>query len=317
MKAVIFKKYGPPEVLQYQEIPTPFPKENEVQIKLKATAINEWDWGILHGKPFINQILFGLFKPRKNILGCDIAGIVERVGEKVTKFQPGDEVYGDISERTWGGFAEYVCASEEQILHKPASISFEEAAAIPQAAALAIQGLKKGEIHRRKKILINGAGGGVGSFAIPYAKLHGSEVTGVDNGEKLDFMKELGADHVIDYTREDFSKNGKKYDLILGAVAYRSLHEFRRSLTPEGVFVMLGGSMKRILQFAVLSPFFGKQLKLVPLVPNGEIDAVIDMIEAGKIRPKIDKVFPLSETAEAFRYYGKGGFKGKIVVRMD
>ena len=224
MKAIVYHEYGLPDVLQLEELEKPAPGDNEVLIKVYAASINSWDWDLLRGVPFVNRLMSGLLKPnRLPILGCDIAGIVEAVGKKVKHFQPGDEVYGDISRSGWGGFAEYVCARENAIALKPACLTFDQAAAVPQAAILALQGLRKGNLlqrHSAKKVLINGAGGGVGSFAIPMAKSFGAEVTAVDKAEKIDFMHSLGADHVIDYTQEDFTKNRQLYDLILDVMGF-------------------------------------------------------------------------------------------------
>ena len=215
MKAIVYEEYGPPDVLQLKEIDKPTPKDDGVLIKVYAVSINDWDWGLLQGIPFTNRLLFGLLKPKNQILGSDIAGRIEAVGKNVQQFQPGDEVYGDLT-GDWGGFAEYVCARENALALKPASMTFDEAAAIPQAAMLAIQGLRDaGQIRQGQKLLINGAGGGVGSFAVQIAKLYGAELTGVDSSGKLDMMRSMGFDQVIDYTREDFTKSGQCYDLIL------------------------------------------------------------------------------------------------------
>jgi NADPH:quinone reductase-like Zn-dependent oxidoreductase len=222
LKAVIYTKYGGPEVLQIKEIEKPYPKDNEVLIKVCAVSINDWDLGLLRGD-FINRLLNGLLKPKKKILGSDIAGRVEAVGNNVTRFKTGDDVYGDLS-GSWGGFAEYVCARESALALKPAGMRFEEAAAIPQAAMLAVQGLiDKGKIHRGQKLLINGAGGGVGTFGVQIAKLYGVEVTGVDSTGKLDMLRSMGFDYVIDYKEEDFTKNGQCYDLILDVKTNRSI----------------------------------------------------------------------------------------------
>lgn len=242
MKAIVFTKYGTPDVLELKEVDKPIPKDDEVLIKVCAVSINDWDWGLLQGD-FINRLLSGLLKPKKKILGSDIAGRIEAVGKNVKQFQPGDEVFGDLSGQ-WGGFAEYVCARENALALKPASMTFEEAAAIPQAAMLAIQGLRdKGQIQSGQKLLINGAGGGVGTFAIQIAKLYDVEVTGVDSSGKLDMLRSMGFDHVIDYTQEDFTKNGQRYDLILDVKTNRSMLDYMRALSPNGIYVTVGGSM--------------------------------------------------------------------------
>ena len=222
MKAIVYTKYGPPDVLELKEVAKPTPKDNEVLIKVHAASVNDWDWALLRGVPFVNRLTTGILKPIKiKILGSDIAGRVEAVGKNAKQFQAGDEVFGDLSGLAWGGFAEYVCAPENRLILKPASMSFEQAAAIPQAAVLALQGLRdKRQVQPGQKVLINGAGGGAGSFAIQIAKSFGVEVTGVDSTTKLDMMRSLGADHVIDYKQEDFTKNGQRYDLILDLMGY-------------------------------------------------------------------------------------------------
>src|SRR5215210_869114 len=242
MKAIVYTRYGPPEVLQLKEVAKPTPKDDEVLIKVQAVSVNRSDWEGLRGKPLYAR-LGGLLKPRQQRLGSDIAGRVEMVGRNVRRIQPGDEVFGDILPRV-GGFAEYVCARESALPLKPASMTFEEVAAIPQAAVIALQGIRdKGQVQPGQKVLINGAGGGAGTFAVQLAKLHGAEVTGVDNTSKLDFMRSLGADHVVDYSREDFTKNGKQYDLILDVVAYRSALAYKRALRPNGTYFCVGGSV--------------------------------------------------------------------------
>jgi NADPH:quinone reductase-like Zn-dependent oxidoreductase len=230
MKALTFHKYGSHEALNLEEVEKPTPKDNEVLVKVKAASINSWDWELLQGKPFVNRMMFGLLKPKKiNILGCDIAGRIEAVGKKVKQFKLGDEVFGDLSAGGWGGYAEYVCSRENELTLKPVSMTFEQAAAVPQAGLLALQGLRKGQLQLNKtnqeqinpaqKVLINGASGGSGTFAVQIAKSFGAEVTGVCSTKKMDFVRSLGADHVIDYAREDFTKNGQQYDLILDAQA--------------------------------------------------------------------------------------------------
>ena len=260
MKAIVYEKYGTPDVLQLKEAAKPVPGEDEVLVKVHAASINDWDLGLLYGD-FINRMLNGLRKPRRNILGSDIAGKIETVGKKVKRFKAGDDVYGDLSGQ-WGGFAEYVCAPEKSLSLKPAAMSFEEAAAIPQAAMLAVQGLiDKGKIKQAQKVLINGAGGGVGTFAIQIAKLYGAEVTGVDKATKLEMLRSIGFDHVIDYTKEDFTKNGKAYDLILDAKTNRSAFDYTRSLNRNGVYVTVGGSIGHLLgfNFGAIDPHDSKQ----------------------------------------------------------
>src|SRR3989442_1758743 len=253
MKAIVYTKYGPPEVLRLKEVERPTPTDDEVLIKVQAVSVNRSDWEILTGTPLYARI-GGLLRPRHQILGSDIAGRVEMVGRNIRRFQPGDEVFGDILGRM-GGFAEYACAREGALALKPASMTFEEAAAIPQAGVIALQGIRdKGQVKPGQNVLINGAGGGAGSFAVQLAKLSGAEVTGVDNAGKLDFMRSLGADHVIDYTREDFTKNGKQYDLILDLIAHRSAFACARALRPHGRYFAVGGSLVTFFQILLLGP---------------------------------------------------------------
>src|SRR5215203_2436511 len=274
MKAIVYYKYGTPDVLQLKEIEKPFPKDDELLIKVHASSINDWDWGLLHGD-FINRLLNGLRKPKRKILGSDIAGRIEAVGKNVTQFKTRDEVYGDLSGQ-WGGFAEYVCALEKSLALKPAAMSFEEAAAIPQAAMLAVQGLiDKGKIKQGQKLLINGAGGGVGTFGIQIAKLYGVETTGVDNTGKLDLLRSMGFDHVIDYTKEDFTNNGKCYDLILDVKTNRSMFDYARALCRNGIYVTVGGSIGRLFQSLLLAPLIRminkKHIRIVSLKPNKDL----------------------------------------------
>ncbi len=321
MKAIVYEKYGPPNVLELKEVEKPTPKDNEVLIKVHAVAINDWDWGLLRGKPFVNRLIFGLLKPKK-ILGSDIAGKVVVVGRNVKQFQPGDEVFGDISGCGWGGFAEYVCARDNALALKPASMTFEEAAAVPQAAVLALQGLRdKGQIQPGQKVLINGAGGGAGTFAVQIAKSFGAEVTGVDSTSKLDMMRSIGADHVIDYTQEDFTKNGQRYDLILDVAAYHSIFDYKRALSPKGIYVMVGGSTvvaNQVMFLGLLISMTGsKKMGLLMHKPNKDLAFMKELLEAGKVVPVIDRRYPLREVAEALRYFGEGHARGKVVITLE
>jgi NADPH:quinone reductase-like Zn-dependent oxidoreductase len=319
LKAIVYTKYGGPEVLQMQEIDKPYPKEDEVLIKVHAASINDWDWGLLKGD-FINRMLNGIRKPKRKILGSDIAGCVEAIGEKVTGFQIGDEVYGDLSGQ-WGGFAEYVCAPQKAIAKKPASMSFIDAAAIPQAGLLAVQGLiDKGKIRKGQKILINGAGGGVGTLGLQIAKLYDSEVTGVDHSDKLEMMRSIGFDHVIDFTKEDFTKNGLNYDLILDAKTNRSPFDYYRALSPNGTYVTVGGSLARLLQALALKSWMSlihkKRFCIVNLKPNKDLLFMNEIYEAGKLKPLIHGPYSISEYAEAFRVFGNSEHKGKVVMLL-
>ncbi len=322
MKAIVYKKYGQPDVLKLKEVEKPHPEDNEVLIKVNAASVNDWDWGLLRGKPFMNRLLFGLLKPNK-ILGCDIAGQVEAVGRNVKQFQPGDEIWGDLSyPHGFGTFAEYVCVPENALRLKPASMTFEEAAAIPTAAVVALQNLRgKRPIQPGQKVLINGAGGGAGTFAVQLAKYFGAEVTGVDSVEKLDMLRSIGADHVIDYTQEDFTKNEQRYDLILATAGYRSIFDYKRTLSPKGIYVATGGSMTQIFQAMLLGPWISmagsKKLCGMQVKPNKDLGFMKELIEAGKVKPVIDRCYSLSEAAEALRYYGEGHANGKVVITLE
>ena len=321
MKAIVYRKYGPPDVLKLEEVEKPIPADNEVLIRAHAASINSWDWDLLTGT-FQGRI--GAFrKPRTNILGCDIAGTVEKVGSKVKLFKTGDAVFGDMSgfaARDWGGFAEYVCAREEVLALKSDKMTFEQAAAIPQAGVLALQGLHDvGNIMPGQKVLINGAGGGGGTFAIQIAKAAGAVITGVDSTEKLATMRSLGCEYVIDYTKEDFTKNGKQYDLILDVRTTRSVFDYNRVLSPNGIYVTVGGTTGRLLQFALLRMFIsgGKKMKLLGHKPTRQdLNTLTKLFEEGKMMPVIDKSYPLDELAKAFSYFGEGNFIGKVVITI-
>ncbi len=320
MKAIVYTKYGPPDVLQLEEVEKPTPKDNEVLIRVHAVSLNSSDWEFLKGTPLYTR-MWGLLKPKYKILGSDIAGRVEAVGRNVKKFKIGDAVLGDIFER-WGGFAEYVCAPENTLVLKPDGMTFEAAATIPQAANIAVQGLRdKGTIQPEQKVLINGAGGGAGSFAVQFAKLYGAHVTGVDSTEKLDMMRSIGADDVIDYTKEDFTQNGLQYDLILDMVASHSIFDYRGALTPTGVYLMVGGSLARILKTLLLGPLISmtgtRKMSILGVKINKELSYIVELIEAGKIVPVIDRRYPLSEVPEALRYFGEGHAKGKVVITLE
>lgn len=320
MKAVVYTKYGTPDVLELKELDKPVPKADEVLVKVFAVSLNDWDWGLLHGD-FVNRLLNGFFRPKTKILGSDIAGKVEAVGKNVGKFQPGDEVFGDLSGR-WGGFAQYVCAREDALALKPAGMTYEEAAAIPQAAMLAVQGLRdSGKIQSGQKILINGAGGGVGTFAVQIAKLYEVEITGVDSSSKLEMLRSIGFDHVIDYTQEDFTKNGQRYDLILDVKTNRSIFDYTRALRPNGIYATVGGSMIRLLQALILSPWIERiskrNIRIVALKPNKDLTYMNELFEAGKLKPVIDGPYKLAEVPNAFRLFGKGVHKGKVVITVD
>jgi NADPH:quinone reductase-like Zn-dependent oxidoreductase len=324
MKAIVFTRYGPPDGLELKEVPKPTPKDNELLIKVHASSINSWDWEFLNGIPFINRLMYGFLKPKpgKQILGADIAGTIEAVGKRVKRFQPGDKVFGDLWDN-WGGFAEYVCAHETALELMPSNLAFVEAAAVPQAGVLALQGLRKaGQMLPGQKVLINGAGGGVGTFAIQLAKLYRTEVTGVDASHKLNVIRSLGADHVVDYTQEDFTKTEERYDLIIDCQNFRSMFDIRRTLKPKGTYAMVGGSIPRVYQLWFLSlcaPLTreSRKLRLVAEGPNKGLESLKELIEAGKLIPIIDKKYQLSEVPEALRYFGEGCHKGKVVISVE
>lgn len=321
MKAIQYTAYGLPDVLTLNEIAKPVPGDDQVLIKIHAASINSWDWDLLRGKPFLTR-LGGLWKPKYSILGADIAGRIEAAGKNIQQFQPGDDVMGDLSGCGWGGFAEYVCVPEKALVPKPSGMTFDEAAAIPQAGVLALQGLRhKGTIQEGQKVLINGAGGGVGTFAVQMAKSSGAEVTGVDSTKKLDMLRTLGADHVIDYTQEDFSKNGQRYDLILDVTATRSVFDYKRALNPKGVYVMIGGVSRRVFQLMFLGPLISmtgsrKMGLLLHKPDNNDMNDINALWEAGKVVPVIDSRYPLAEVAEALRYFGEGNAVGKVVITI-
>jgi len=317
MKAIVFHNYGTPDVLALEDVEKPGTGDNEVLVNIHAACINSWDWELLQGVPFVNRLMAGLFRPSKiTILGCDIAGRIEAVGKNVTRFQPGDEVFGDMSSCGWGGFAEYVSVSEKAMSLKPACLNFEQAAALPQASLLALQGLQRGEIQPGHRVLINGAGGGSGTFAIQIAKNIGAEVTAVDSTEKLEVMRSVGADHVIDYTQEDYTNNGQQYDLIFDNVVNRPLSAYKKSLSANGIFVMVGGKSFSVLQAMLAAIIGNKKFRLLLHKANMGLDTVKRLVESGGVMPVIDRCYPLSEVPEAMRYFAAGHAKGKIVITV-
>ncbi len=315
-------KYGPPDLLKLKEVPKPAPMDNEVLVKIHAASLNAADVEILGGA--WSARFTGPFKPMHKIPGSDIAGRVEEVGRDVKQFQPGDEVFGDLFMCGFGAFAEYVCVPENVLVPKPASMTFEEAATYPQSAIIALQGLcGKRAIQPWQKVLINGAGGGMGTFAVQIAKSFGAEVTAVDNAEKLEMLRSIGADHVIDYTHEDYTKSGQRYDLILDVAAHRSVFAYKRALSPKGIFVIVGGSRASIFQTVFLGPMItmtgSKKMGMNPWKTNKkeDLDFLIDLFEAGKVKPVIDRRYPLSEVPEAYRYIEEGHAKGKLVITVE
>jgi NADPH:quinone reductase-like Zn-dependent oxidoreductase len=321
MKAMVYTEYGPPEVLRFEEVEKPTAKEDEVLVKVLAASVNYPDWSLLRGDPFLIRLMAGgLLKPKNTILGADIAGRIEAAGRNVTQFQPGDEVFGDISACGFGGFAEYVAVPEGALAPKPANLSFEQAAAVPMSAVVALQGLRdKGQIQPGQQVLINGASGGIGTFAVQIAKSFGAEVTGVCSTRNLDMVRSIGADRVIDYTREDFAGNAQRYDLILATAGYRSIFDYSRALRPKGVYVVTGGSMAQIFQPMILGPFVSmtgsKRMGNLSAKPDQQdLVFVKELLEAGQVVPVIDRCYPLRDVAEALQYYGEGHSRGKVVI---
>ncbi len=320
MKAIVYTKYGSPDVLQLEEVEKPNPKDNEVLVKVHAASLNAADLDYLRGKPIIR--FQGLRKPKHKILGSDIAGRIEAVGRNTKQFQPGDEIFGDLFNCGFGAFAEYVCVPEKALALKPASMTFEEVATLPQSGLLALQGLRdKRQVQSGQKVLINGAGGGTGSFAVQIAKSFGAEVTGVDSTRKLDMMRSIGADHIIDYTQEDFTKSGQRYDLILDVVVSRSISDYKRALNPKGILRMVGGSLSRVFKNTFLGPLISrsKKMSIVAWKSMKKEDLVFmkELFEAGKVVPVIDRRYPLSEVAEALRYLEERHVQGKIVITVE
>jgi NADPH:quinone reductase-like Zn-dependent oxidoreductase len=321
MKAVVRTRYGPPDVLRYTDVTTPVPRAHEVLVRVHATSLNRSDWEGLVGRPMYSRVL-GVFRPRRHVLGSDVAGRVEATGHDVTTVRPGDDVFADTLSHL-GGLAEYVCLPHGVLARMPTGMSYAQAAALPQAGVIALQGiLDKGQVRPGQRVLINGAGGGSGMYAIQLAKLHGAEVTGVDNSEKLDFMRSLGADHVIDHTREDFTRNGLTYDLVLDLVAHRSVLAYRRSLSPGGQYYYVGGSVPTLLQVLLLGPLVGRpgrrKIRLLVVRMGAEhLAPLVELCQTGKVVTRIDRTFPLSETAEALRHLGDGHAAGKVVVVPD
>ena len=319
MKAVVFEKYGGREVLELKDIPRPQPGEGEVLVKMKAASINDWDWQALRGIPFANRTYFGLFRPSKiKVLGCDIAGVVESVGLGVSRFREGDEVFGDISGGKWGGFGEYTTAAEKYLSIKPQSISFEQAAAIPQGGVIALQSLRiPGPVRKGEHILINGAGGGSGSFTIMMAKSMGAEVTGVDNKHKQEFMLSTGADHVLDYMQADYTAQGVEYDRIIDHVLNRPLSHLRRAMRLGGSGLIVGGKTGPIIKTFAFGKLGKKKLSVLLLRPNPkDLDAIVRMLTESVVTPAIDKVYPLERTGEGMKYFGESRHRGKVVIKI-
>jgi len=318
VKAAIYTRYGPPDVVQVTDVEKPVPKDNEVLIKVRAASVNPLDWHFMRGTPYFVRLGAGLRRPKVTRLGVDLAGQVEAVGGNVTQCKPGDEVFGACR----GAFAGYVCAVEDKLALKPANLSFEEAAAVPVAGLSALQGLRdKGRIQRGHKVLVDGASGGVGTFAVQIAKSFGAEVTAVCSTRNVETARSIGADHVIDYTREDFTQSGQRYNLIMAANAYHSIFDYRRALSQDGTYVMVGGGGVQALQALSLGPLLSligsRKMRFVSAKINKK-DLVFlkDLLEAGKVAPVIDKRYALSGVAEALRYLEEGHAQGKVVITV-
>ncbi|WP_423410296.1 NAD(P)-dependent alcohol dehydrogenase [Heyndrickxia sp. MSNUG] len=322
MKAIVCKKYGSPEVLELTEVEKPTPYDHQVLVKIHASSVNYGNLVLMKGEPFLARFAFGLFTPKYSIPGGDIAGRVEAVGKEVKQFQPGDEVFGDLASCGWGGFAEYVSVPESALALKPANISFEEAASVPMAGVTALQALRgKGKIMPGQKVLIHGASGGVGTFAVQIAKALGAEVTGVCSTSNLEILQSLGADHLIDYKKEDFTQTGQRYDLILGVNGNQPISAYKRSLNPNGTFVHVGGSETQMFQAMIKGPWISmtgnKKISTFLQRPNQkDLKDIKELIEARKVKPVIDRSYTLDEIREAFKYFGEGHARGKVVITI-
>jgi NADPH:quinone reductase-like Zn-dependent oxidoreductase len=321
MKAIVYERYGSPDALELREVETPVPRGNEVLLKVEAASVNAFDWHMLRGKPFVARLAGGLFRPRHTILGEDVAGVVEAVGGDARRFKPGDEVFGDIAACGSGGFAEHVCAREDLLAPKPANLTFVEAAAVPMAAVTALQALRdKGKVREGMRVLVNGAAGGVGTFALQLARHFGADVTAVCSARNLEQARALGAGRVIDYAREDFAAGGERYDLILGVNGDVPLAVYRRALAPGGTYVMTGGSDRQIFQALLLGPCMsgaGRRMGAMTARANREdLLFLKGLIEAGRVKPVIDRSHPLAEVADAIRYLEQGHARGKVVITV-
>jgi NADPH:quinone reductase-like Zn-dependent oxidoreductase len=314
MKAIVYERYGSPDVLEHRDVDKPSVTDDGVLVRVRAASANPYDWHFMRGKPLFARAMFGWLRPKAHGLGADLAGEVEAVGKDVTRFRPGDSVFGEGA----GAFAEYACVPERWLAPKPANLTFEQAAAVPMAAVTALQGLRdKGKMQAGQKVLVLGASGGVGTFAVQIAKSFGAEVTGVCSTRNVERVHSIGADYVIDYTRDDFTRGTTRYDLMLDTVGSRSLRECRRVLTAKAIYVHVGGRMARVLALPVVSPFVSQNLvQLVAKRNKDDLEILSGLIEAGKITPVIDRTYKLSETRDAIRYLEGGHARGKIVITV-
>ena len=322
MKAIVSNKYGSADSLKLKEVEKPIPADDQVLIKVRAASLNYGNLVLLKGKPFLARLAFGLLKPKYPIPGGDIAGQIEAVGKNVSSFAPGDEVFGDLSGCGWGSFAEYVAVPENAIAQKPANITFEEAAAVPMAAITALQALRdKGKIQSGQKVLINGASGGVGTFAVQIAKSFGAEVTAVCSTRNLDIMRSIGADYTIDYTKENFTKKSQRYDLILAVNGYQPISAYKRALNSHGRYVMVGGSGAQFTQAMLLGPLISlngdkKMGSFLQRANQTDLIFIKELIDAGHVKPVIDRFYKLNEVPKAFMYFEEGHAQGKVVITI-
>lgn len=320
MKAIVYNRYGSPERLQLQDRIQPIPKEHEVLLKVRAASINAWDVDMLRGKPAMIS-MGGFLPPMYSVLGADVAGVVQSVGANVTRFKVGDEAFGDLCESNFGAYAEYACANENALALKPKSVSFEQAAAAPQAAVMAYKAVcEHADLKQGDKVLINGAGGGVGSYALQLAKSCGAIVTGVDHASKSNLMNQLGADQVMDYRKEDFLKSGHQYDVILDTTARRSVFKIKKVLVPKGKYLVIGGTFLRIGQILLFRDWALKKwdldMALLMHEPNKNLDKIAILLEKGSLTSSIDKVYHFNQTKEAFHYFETGKYCGKLIIRI-
>lgn len=322
MRAIVYSEYGGTEQLKMAELPIPTPKSDEVRIKVEAASVNSWDWDQLIGKPFVIRLIGGLFRPSKAVLGFDVAGVIDAVGEEVEGYQVGDEVFGDISEYGWGAFGEYLCVSPKPLARKAPDLTFTEAAAIPHAGVLALQGLRQGRgLQTGDHLLINGAGGGVGTLGLQLAKEMGAKVTVVDRADKLAMLKDLGADETLDYQTTDYTRTGP-YDFIIDNVARKSIAEYRRALSEDGVFVMIGGHMRLVVALAFRglrrTKPGGKRLQILAHKPKAtDLEYLQELVIAGKLKPVIDQELSLTEMPKALDKIGSGEVRGKLIIRPE
>ncbi|GMW03365.1 MAG: NADPH:quinone reductase [Candidatus Hydrogenedentota bacterium] len=322
MKAVVYTRYGPPEVLEVKDVPTPAPRENEVRIRVHAASVNAGDWRLMRGEPFLVRLMSGIRKPKFSILGSDLAGTIDQTGPKATKFRPGDAVFGEMSTCGFGSFAEFACVPQDMLVSKPANLTLEEAAAVPTAGLTALQAVRDhGKAAAGQSVMVVGASGGVGSFAVQIAKALGATVTGVCSARKVDWVRAIGADDVVDYATTDFTRQRERYDLIVDAGAYRPITHYRRILKPGGRYVMVGGSLRAFLSASLLGPAYSTlgnvTMQSMLVKPNAaDLESLKTLLESGQIRPVVDRVGELNDVPDAIRQMEAGHIRGKVVIRV-